>query len=265
MPPGSRPSPDAASLDAASREAASPDATPSGPRGPGGLDGPRILITAGPTHEPIDEVRFIGNRSSGRMGHAIAAAAAAPGATVTLLMGPAPVPETLGPSGIRVERFRTTADLQAALAELWPAHDILIMAAAVADYRPRPGAGGDAAGGKLRRTEGPLVLELESTPDLLAGVAAASRPDQTLIGFALEPPERLLESARDKLVRKGVHAIVANPLETMDGDEVAGTLVTPDGLRRPEPPRGPKTAFAAWLIEEVLTLHAARGPAQRGP
>lgn len=244
MPPGSRPSLDASTPSTFSQGLAS---------------GPRILITAGPTHEPIDEVRYIGNRSSGRMGHAIAAAAVAQGATVTLLMGPAQVPETLGTSGVRVERFRTTADLQSALAELWPAHDILVMAAAVADYRPRPGTGGEAIGGKLRRTEGPLVLELESTPDLLAGASATSRGDQTLIGFALEPRERLLESARAKLLLKGVHAIVANPLETMDGDEVAGTLVTPDGLRRPEPPRGPKTAFATWLIQEVLALHAARG------
>lgn len=222
---------------------------------------PRILITAGPTHEPIDAVRFIGNRSSGRMGLAIAEAAAARGCPVTLLMGPAPIPPTMARSDVHLERFRTTADLQAALVRLWPAHDLLVMAAAVADYRPSPSSTGDVSGGKMKRTGGPLILELESTPDLLAGTAAASRPDQTLVGFALEPPERLLESARDKLVRKGVHAIVANPLETMDDEQVAGTLVTPDGLRRPEPPRCSKPRFAAWLIEAVLELHAGRATA----
>jgi phosphopantothenoylcysteine decarboxylase/phosphopantothenate--cysteine ligase len=238
---------------------------PDSPDQPGFLPSspPRLLVTAGPTHEPIDAVRFIGNRSSGRMGIAIAAAAAAAGCPVTLLMGPATLEATDAGSGIRVVRFRTTADLEESLAEHWPEHDVLVMAAAVADYRPAAAttAGADAAGGKLRRREGPLVLELESTPDLLAGVAARSRPGQTLVGFALEPPERLLASARDKLVRKGVHAIVANPLETMDGPDVAGTVVTPDGLLRPEPERLSKPAFAAWLVGKVLELHATRAAA----
>ena len=221
---------------------------------------PRLLVTAGPTHEPIDEVRFIGNRSSGRMGLAIAGAAAAAGCPVTLLMGPATLDASDACSGIRVVRFRTTADLEASLAGSWPVHDVLIMAAAVADYRPAASAtaGAEASGGKLRRREGPLMLELEPTPDLLAGVAARSRPGQTLVGFALEPPERLLASARDKLVRKGVHAIVANPLETMDGPDVAGTIVTPEGLLRPEPLRLDKRAFAAWLVDRILELHATR-------
>lgn len=220
---------------------------------------PRLLVTAGPTHEPIDAVRYIGNRSSGRMGLAIASAAAAAGCPCTLLMGPATLDPSDAGSGIRVARFRTTADLEGALAEHWPEHDVLVMAAAVADYRPAASASGDAAvGGKLRRREGPLTLELESTPDLLAGVAARSRPGQTLVGFALEPPERLLASARDKLVRKGVHAIVANPLETMDGQDVAGTIVTPEGLLRPEPARLSKEAFATWLVGRILDLHAGR-------
>ncbi len=255
-----------------------PPGSPASPPVPTG-DAPSILVTAGPTHEPIDEVRFIGNRSSGRMGMAIAEAAAARGCPVTLLLGPVGTMPTEVGSSVRLERFRTTADLQAALGEHWPRHDVLVMAAAVADYRPRPEAAGAArdAGGKLRRTGDALHLELEPTPDLLAGAAAASRPDQTLVGFALEPSERLLASARDKLVRKGVHAIVANPLETMDHAGIAGTLVTPDGLRRPELERLPKPEFARWLVERVLELHADRtrpaaaaarpvaGPRHEGP
>lgn len=224
---------------------------------------PRILVTAGPTQEPIDAVRYIGNRSSGRMGWAIARAAAAAGHDVTMLFGPGPIPAPEGhpdepamaDSRIAVLRFRTTADLEAQLAECWPRHDILIMAAAVADYRPI----GSSADGKLRRTEAGLRIDLESTPDLLAGASAASHPAQTLIGFALEPRERLDESARQKLRRKGVHAIVANPLETMDAGSIEGTLVTPAGIHRPDPPVMEKPAFAAWLLDAVGRIHAERG------
>jgi phosphopantothenoylcysteine decarboxylase/phosphopantothenate--cysteine ligase len=171
--------------------------------------GPRLLVTAGPTHEPIDAVRFLGNRSSGRMGWSLADAAARRGWTTTLLLGPTESPLPVC-SQVRVRRFRTAAQLADLLDEEWPGHDVLIMAAAVADYRPaRP-----ADDGKLRR-DGPVVLELEPTPDLLAGLAARTRADQVTIGFALEPAERLDVSAREKLARKSLDAIVANPLETM--------------------------------------------------
>ncbi|MFK7959444.1 MAG: phosphopantothenoylcysteine decarboxylase [Phycisphaerales bacterium] len=231
---------------------------------------PRLLVTAGPTQEPIDAVRYIGNRSSGRMGWAIARAAAEAGHPVTLLFGPGTPPPADGrpedqaraDSRMNVVRFRSTADLEAELAEHWPAHDVLIMAAAVADYRPiQP-----AEGGKLRRTEAGLTIELESTPDLLAGASAASRPDQTRVGFALEPRDRLDASARAKLVRKDVHAIVANPLETMDASTVEGVLVMPDGVQRPPEPTMDKQAFARWLIASVVELHAVRLSAiHRGP
>jgi phosphopantothenoylcysteine decarboxylase/phosphopantothenate--cysteine ligase len=162
----------------------------------------RLLLTAGPTHEPIDAVRYIANRSSGRMGIAIADAAARRGIETTLLLGPTMLEPPEG-TRLTVERFRTTGDLRGAMARHWPGHDVLIMAAAVADYRPveaRDGA-------KMPRGGEHVHLELEPTPDLLAEIARESRPDQCLVGFALEPAAQLAASARDKLHRKGVHAM----------------------------------------------------------
>ena len=216
---------------------------------------PALLITAGPTHEPIDAVRYIGNRSSGRMGQSLAEEAARRGLPVTLLLGPT----NLAPpsdSRIAVHRFRTTAELQRLLADHWPRHDVLIMAAAVADYRPvRPSE--DA---KLRRGDTTLTLELEPTSDLLAEAAASKRPGQVIIGFALEPHERLLESASAKLRRKNVDAIVANPLETMESDQIIATLILADGRVAHAPPAMSKPAFAAWLLDHLgdLTSRASR-------
>src|SRR5262249_18280024 len=149
----------------------------------------RMLITAGPTHEPIDAVRFIGNRSSGRLGSALANEAAARGWAVTLLMGPGGALPPPGPSSsidskISVFRFRTAADLQGLLREHVREADVLVMAAAVADFRPK---GGGKFGGKFRRKDAELVLTLEPTPDLLAEVGRSRRPDQLIVGFALEP------------------------------------------------------------------------------
>jgi phosphopantothenoylcysteine decarboxylase/phosphopantothenate--cysteine ligase len=216
----------------------------------------RLLITAGPTHEPIDAVRFIGNRSSGRLGVALADRAAARGVDTTILLGPT----TLAPShtSVRVVRFRTTSDLQRALSEHVPESEILIMAAAVADYRPVASAAADLGGsptGKLRREKRNITLELEPTPDLLAGVSEqvrASAGIQRLIGFALEPREGLLDVARRKLERKGCDAIVANPLETMDAETIEAWLVWKDG--RADSTDGPigKAAFADWLLDRVL-------------
>lgn len=216
---------------------------------------PRTLITAGPTQEPIDEVRYISNRSSGRMGMAIAVEAVRRGWPTTLLLGPVPgeLPDC---SGLVIARFRTTSELEARLAESWPDHDLLVMAAAVADHRPAA-----PASGKLRREGAPLRIDLEPTPDLLRGAARIARPDQLLLGFALEPADRLVKSAHDKLARKGIDAIVANPLETMDGQTVAGTLITAAGSTfEPSPGGSPlsKTAFAAWLLDMVPRLAAER-------
>ncbi|MFM7807799.1 MAG: phosphopantothenoylcysteine decarboxylase, partial [Planctomycetota bacterium] len=164
----------------------------------------QAIVALGPTHEPLDEVRFIGNRSSGRMGVAIARALQQAGCTVTALAGPC------RPDGIdslpEVVRFRTAENLRALLAERWPAADLLVMAAAVADWRPVA-----TAHGKKRRADGPMTVELESVPEILGTLPR--RAGQFVVGFALEPAQELLESARRKLDRKRADCIVANPLE----------------------------------------------------
>lgn len=201
----------------------------------------RLLITAGPTHEPLDAVRYLANRSSGRLGLAIAEAARDGGWDVTLLLGPVAVPP---PERVAVRRFETTAELEALLAEEFPRCDVLIMAAAVADYRPYR-----ASEEKLPRTGKRLLLELEPTPDLVAGCAAMKRADQRIVGFALEEPANLERRARDKLARKGLDAIVANPLGTMGADDIEAVLFTSSGeSHRPAPTRLPKADFARWLL-----------------
>ncbi|MFO0894616.1 MAG: phosphopantothenoylcysteine decarboxylase [Phycisphaerales bacterium] len=216
-------------------------------------DAPRILVASGPTHEPIDAVRYLANRSSGRMGVAIADAARAAGAEVTLALGPvAAVP----PAWADAPRFRTAADLLSLLTRLWPGHDALIMAAAVADFTPESPSGT----GKLDRSQGPLSLRLVPTRDVLAGLAAARRPDQFVVGFALEPREALEARAAAKLARKGVDAIVANPLETMDAPTVEAALLHADGRVERPPATGAiaKEAFVGWLMGRLLPLIRAR-------
>ena len=216
-----------------------------------------LLVSAGPTYEPIDEVRFIGNRSSGRVGVAIADEAARRGWSVTLLLGPgAKEPHH---SAVNLVRFRTTAELEAALKHHAPRCDVLVMAAAVADYRPISGQSpGQNASGKISRGAGELVLRLESTPDLIAAEAARKRDDQLFVAFALEPRDRMLEAARAKRRRKRVDAIVANPLETMDADTIEATLISADTPDDPTPGPIAKADFAPWLLERLETLAARR-------
>jgi phosphopantothenoylcysteine decarboxylase/phosphopantothenate--cysteine ligase len=208
-----------------------------------------MLITAGPTHEPIDGVRYIANRSSGRMGIALAEAARDAGWDVALLLGPVALEP---PVGVRTFLFETTADLGSLLEQLFPECGVLVMAAAVADYQPRrPSAG------KLPRQDHALTLELEPTPDLVAACAARKREGQRIIGFALEEPGSLEERARDKLRRKGLDAIVANPLATMGAADVSATLFTASGEALTMPasqsdmPGATKPNFARWLIEWI--------------
>jgi phosphopantothenoylcysteine decarboxylase/phosphopantothenate--cysteine ligase len=214
----------------------------------------KLLITAGPTHEPIDAVRYLANRSSGRMGLALAQAAIERGIDATLLLGPVSVQPPQHPHLV-VRRFQTSAELRGLLAELWPSHQVLVMAAAVADYLPARTTG---PGQKLERRAVPWTLELVPAPDLLAEAAASARPGQITVGFALEPPDRLLESAARKLTERRLHAIVANPLETIGSDRVRATLLLRDG-RALTPPGGEctKIEFARWLVDQLGEISRA--------
>lgn len=216
---------------------------------------PSLLITAGPTREPLDAVRYLGNRSSGRLGIELASAAARRGWATTLLLGPT----SLGCNDTRVEtiRFSSTAELGALLDRHTPRCDCLLMAAAVADFRPSQDASAPQTT-KLRRRDGGLTLHLEATPDLLAQAARGRRPGQLLVGFALEPRERLIDAAKAKLTRKGVDLIVANPLETMDSDQIEARLIekTSDPTKEPRIAGSTEGAiskqdFAIWLLDHL--------------
>lgn len=228
-----------------------------------------MVITAGPTHEPIDSVRFIGNRSSGRLGVELALAAAKKGWRVRLLLGPLCTPPTSptsspGDSRMSVVRFRTTSDLQGLLSAEFPKCDVLVMAAAVADYRPKIDA--DAlkkAGGKLKRDAAGLTIELEATPDLLAGLRGLKRADQTTVGFALEPAERLEQSAKDKLARKGLDAIVANELRTMESSSIKASVFVRDGRRIDTDGEVSKEKFGPWLLKVIDELRGEEGAGKR--
>lgn len=219
---------------------------------------PRVLITAGPTHEPIDAVRFIGNRSSGRMGAALADGAAALGWDVTLLLGPAPVQPA--DTRVRLEKFRTCEDLRMLLSSRVQQADILIMAAAVADYRPKVDP--SAFNGKFRRTDQKLVLELEPTPDLLAQVGATRRDNQLLVGFALEPRQEMMDAAKAKIVRKRIDMVVANPLETMDSEFIEATVLYADNRPPDSLAKAPKKDAAPWVLTLIAREWARRSSLQ---
>ena len=215
----------------------------------------RILITAGPTHEPIDAVRYLGNRSSGRTGIALADEAAHRNWTVRLLLGQ--TPGTPSDSRVNVDRFRTTADLEDLLHIHFAKCQVLVMAAAVADFRPRVSP--DQLTRKMRRLDGPISLDLVPTPDLLHACARRRASGQLLVGFALESASDLEASAQDKLVRKGVDLMVANSLETMDAQTIEATVYerTADGPRVAARTAGPipKTVFARWLMDLIERTH----------
>jgi phosphopantothenoylcysteine decarboxylase/phosphopantothenate--cysteine ligase len=168
--------------------------------GPRDLAGARVLVTAGPTHEPVDAVRFLGNRSSGRMGVAIAEAASARGATVTLVLGPSDVTP---PAGVDVVRVETAREMGDAVDEAFERVDAVVMAAAVADFRPA-----EPRAGKIKKDSGVPSLELEPTPDILAGLGKR-KSVQVLVGFAAETEDVEAEGRR-KLAEKNLDMVVAN-------------------------------------------------------
>lgn len=222
--------------------------------GPRDLAGVRITVTAGPTREPIDPVRFLSNRSTGTMGFALARAFAARGGEVVLVAGPVDL-ET--PPGLarRVD-FETAEDLSRAVADLWDATDVLVMAAAVADWRPR-----DPAPVKQKKGAAPPVLSLEPTEDVLA--AASRRPGREgklLVGFAAETNDVEVH-AREKLARKDLDLLVANDVSKAGvgfgrGDN-AGFVLDRDGGLVPIP-RMDKARFAERIVDAVVARAGAR-------
>lgn len=207
----------------------------------------RYLITAGPTREPIDPVRFISNRSSGQLGLSLVTAALARGHSVTAILGP--VTFSL-PAEVQRIDVETTAQLHEAVLREFPRHDILIMAAAPADFRPM-----HVFPGKMPRGSA-LTLELEATPDIVAAASAIRRLDQRTIAFSLES-EGDLDRARAKLQRKRLDMIVYNPLQTMNSPEIQAILLYADGRFEPLPCVA-KSAFAALLVDRASALLANR-------
>ncbi len=216
------------------------------------LSGRHVVVTSGPTHEPIDPVRYIANRSSGKQGHAIAAAAAAAGARVTLVSGPVTLPDPFGVDVIRVE---TAREMQAAVEQALPC-DIFIGAAAVADWRAAK-----PADDKLKKDGGPIPpLGLAENPDILAGIGkrTSGRP-RLVVGFAAETND-VLPHARAKLARKGCDLIVANDV-SLSGDTPGGVmgqaantvhLISATGVE--SWPTMSKEAVAARLVAHLATL-----------
>jgi len=224
---------------------------------PKDLAGRRIVVTAGPTHEPIDPVRFLGNRSSGKMGYALAAAAARRGAAVTLVAGPTALAD---PPGLTVVKVESAREMQAALDAAVAGADAVVMAAAVADFRALA-----PAEHKLKRSEitGPLALTLDPNPDLLAALGerrrAAGGRGPVLVGFAAET--RDVEAyARAKLKAKGCDLVVANDVTEPGAGFAVDTnrVVLVDADRTTAVPAGTKAVVAHRILDRVAALVQAR-------
>lgn len=226
---------------------------------PQSLDGLKLLVTAGGTREPIDSVRFVGNRSSGKMGFAVADAAAAQGASVTVVAANVALPRNPAVEYVDVS---TAAELEASVNQLFPECDAIVMAAAVADFRPI-----DPDEGKIKKAgRETLSIEMTATNDVLAGLKQLRKPGQVVVGFAAESGDVLLAEAQRKLKDKGLDMIVANDISDpsigfeSDGNEI--TLITADG--EPEhPPRGTKQEIASLIVERVEQLIRTRAKSAR--
>jgi phosphopantothenoylcysteine decarboxylase/phosphopantothenate--cysteine ligase len=218
------------------------------------LEGQTVLVTAGPTREDIDPVRFLTNRSSGKMGYALAEAAIRRGARVILVSGPT---DLTVPEGADWVPVRTTEDMRVAVRERATEAGIVIMAAAVSDYRPVT-----VPAQKLKRGDGELRLELEPTPDILAELGhdvSGGTEERVLVGFAAETGN-LAENARGKLARKGADMIVANDVTEQgagfDADTNIVTLFLRDGREIPLPKLS-KFEVANRILDQALQIHAS--------
>jgi phosphopantothenoylcysteine decarboxylase/phosphopantothenate--cysteine ligase len=221
---------------------------------PKDLEGERVLVTAGPNREAIDPVRFISNRSTGKMGFAIAAAAWRRGADTTLIAGPTDLPT---PHGVCRRNIVTAEEMRQAVGEQFEQTTILLMAAAVADYRPS-----EIAGQKLKKGSGPMTVELTRTVDVLAELAPRKRR-QIIVGFAAET-ENILSNAERKLSEKKLDLVVANDVAGSDTgfavDTNAVTIVGHDGWRAVVPLMA-KDAVADRILDAVVTLRQRRATA----
>jgi phosphopantothenoylcysteine decarboxylase/phosphopantothenate--cysteine ligase len=227
-----------------------------GPIGP--WDGLRVLVSAGGTREPIDPVRFIGNRSSGRMGLALAERAARRGAEVTLVAANVSLP---APPGVRRVDVETAAQLADALGREFDSTDVLVMAAAPADFRPKR-----TAGEKIHREGGGIELDLEATEDILAALASRRREEQTILGFAAETdpdPQR----AREKLERKGADAIVFNDVSRSEiGFESAeNEVVIVESEGDHHVPLASKEQVADAILDRVEAIRSGTGSGRAKP
>jgi phosphopantothenoylcysteine decarboxylase / phosphopantothenate---cysteine ligase len=216
------------------------------------LLGARVVVSAGGTREPLDPVRFITNRSSGKQGHAIAVAAARRGAAVTLVTtSPLPLPPESAAVVTRID-VETAAEMEHAVGASAEGADVVVMAAAVADFRPKR-----SAGTKLSKEEGIPELVLEPTPDILAGLAARRAPGQVLVGFAAETHDAV-ERGRRKLERKGVDLLVVNDVSApgagFDHDTNAVVILGADGSTT-EIPLTSKDAVADAVLDRVIAHH----------
>jgi phosphopantothenoylcysteine decarboxylase/phosphopantothenate--cysteine ligase len=235
-------------LEATATKPASPgqDPPPSAAGGP--LSGKRVLVSAGGTREPLDAVRYVGNRSSGRMGVALAAEARRRGAEVTLLAANLAVP---APAGVELVETPTAADLEREALAHAAESDVIVMAAAVADYRPA-----EALAAKRPKDAATWTLELEPTTDVLSALGERRREDQLLVGFAAETGEAGIERAREKLARKGADLFVLNDVSRrdigFDASDNEVTLLAASGERSVA--KAPKEEVAAAILDEVETL-----------
>jgi len=208
----------------------------------------RVLVTAGPTYEPLDPVRFIGNHSTGKMGYALAEAFAAAGAEVTLVSGPTNLPDPAH-LGIKTLRVETADQMYAAAAAVAPAADVWVFAAAVADYKPR-----EVAPNKIKKEGDTLTLELVKNVDIAATLGRMKRAEQFSVGFALETNNEEV-NAREKLARKNFNLIVLNSLRDPGAgfrhDTNKVTLLEADGQMTIFELK-PKAAVAQDIVRTIL-------------